>query len=47
MFLQEHPEFSLESFSAAGLEAPDGMYTLWPHLHGTDGFFICKLRKRV
>ena len=26
-------------------EAGDGMVTLWPHRHGTDGFFICKLRK--
>ena len=23
----------------------DGMITLWPHQHGTDGFFISKLRK--
>ena len=25
--------------------APEGMITLWPHRHDTDGFFICKLRK--
>lgn len=24
----------------------NGMVTLWPHRHGTDGFFIAKLRKR-
>lgn len=46
-FLDDHPEFMPEAFSAAGVDAPDGMRTLWPHLHGTDGFFICKLRKRV
>lgn len=46
-FLDEHPEFVPEPFSVPGVGAPDGMYTLWPHLHGTDGFFICKLRKQV
>ena len=46
-FLRVHPEFSAESFSVPGVNAPDGMCTLWPHLHGTDGFFICKLRKQV
>lgn len=46
-FLAEHPEFSAEAFSAAAIDAPDGMRTLWPHLHGTDGFFICKLRKQT
>lgn len=46
-FLDDHPEFAPEPFSVAGMDAPDGMYTLWPHLHGTDGFFICKLRKQV
>lgn len=46
-FLAGRPEFAPEPFSAAGVDAPDGMCTLWPHLHETDGFFICKLRKRV
>ena len=46
-FLSGRPEFALEPFSSAGVDAPDGMCTLWPHLHETDGFFICKLRKRV
>jgi 16S rRNA (cytosine967-C5)-methyltransferase len=23
------------------------MQTLWPHIHGTDGFFICKLIKSI
>ena len=26
-------------------DARTGMLTLWPHRQGTDGFFICKLRK--
>ena len=46
-FLSEHPEFKLESFTLSGPvgTCESGMVTLWPHRHGTDGFFICKLRK--
>lgn len=46
-FLNEHPEFKAEPFVLAGPagDCKDGMVTLWPHRHGTDGFFICKLRK--
>ena len=42
-FLADHPEFSVEPTSWT----PDGMRTFWPHLDGTDGFFIAKLRKTV
>lgn len=46
-FLQKHPEFVREAFTLPGpagaVEA--GEITLWPQVHGTDGFFICKLRK--
>jgi len=24
----------------------EGMMTLWPYQYGTDGFFICKMRKK-
>lgn len=44
-FMESHKEFSLEQFSCFG-ESFDGMATLWPHLHNTDGFFICKMRKK-
>ncbi|MGI6012830.1 MAG: 16S rRNA (cytosine(967)-C(5))-methyltransferase RsmB [Oscillospiraceae bacterium] len=47
-FLAQHPEFKLEPFVLPEpVGACNGMVTLWPHLHGTDGFFICKLRKQV
>lgn len=47
-FLAGHTDFAAERFALpGGLSAPDGMCTLWPHLHGTDGFFICKLRKKL
>ncbi|MGN0968132.1 MAG: 16S rRNA (cytosine(967)-C(5))-methyltransferase RsmB, partial [Oscillospiraceae bacterium] len=46
-FLEKHPDFILEQ-----LELPtpigwveEGFVTLWPHIHGTDGFFIAKLRR--
>ena len=46
-FLHTHPEFSPEAFSLPlpGADASDGMFTFWPQEHGTDGFFVCKLRR--
>ncbi len=46
-FLSQHREFRREPLSLPGPvgEQPEGMVTLWPHLHGTDGFFFAKLRK--
>ena len=46
-FLERHPEFQPESFVLPGPVGPvdDGLLTLWPQHHGTDGFFLCKLRK--
>ena len=47
-FLSQYPEFALESFVLPSpVGACNGMVTLWPHLHGTDGFFICKLRRQA
>ena len=35
------------SFSLPGLEEEnDGAMRLWPQRHGTDGFYVCKMRKR-
>ena len=46
-FLSAHPAFHREAFVLPGPagEAAEGQITLWPHIHGTDGFYICKLRK--
>jgi 16S rRNA (cytosine967-C5)-methyltransferase len=44
-FLLEHQEFKTVPFSVGKFSAPDGMITLMPHIHGTDGFFVCKLTK--
>lgn len=45
-FLRDHPEFALEEFDLSGVGHCDGMLTLWPHRHGTDGFFMAKLRRK-
>ncbi len=45
-FLERHPQFYLEPFRLPGPagETP-GEITLWPQIHGTDGFYIAKLRR--
>ncbi len=46
-FLSMHQEFVLEAFALPGpIGHTDGMITLWPHIHSTDGFFIAKLRRK-
>ena len=46
-FLKENDLFKTETFTLPDPvgEVADGMITLWPHRHGTDGFFISKMRK--
>lgn len=45
-FLAGHGEFRMEPFTLPGLaEDNDGSLSLWPQRHGTDGFYICKMRK--
>lgn len=45
-FLAEHTVFHQESFSLPGLDGENnGSLTLWPQRYGTDGFYICKMRK--
>lgn len=46
-FLTEHPEFSRESFSLPEpVGKTDGQLTLWPQRHDTDGFYICRMRRK-
>lgn len=48
-FLQKHPHFALDPFDLPGPlgRADDGAVTLYPHLHGTDGFYIARFVRRV
>ncbi|MDO4314876.1 MAG: 16S rRNA (cytosine(967)-C(5))-methyltransferase RsmB [Oscillospiraceae bacterium] len=46
-FLAEHPDFSRESFTLPQpVGETDGQLTLWPQRHGTDGFYICRMRRQ-
>ena len=47
-FLESYPEFTLSPFVLPHpLGRCDGQLTLWPHRHGTDGFFICRMVKKA
>ena len=43
-FLSSHSDFKLVPFTTFGQNC-DGMFTYWPQLHHTDGFFVCKMKK--
>ena len=45
-FLAEHPHFELEPFYLPHFGEQPGWFTFWPQLHGTDGFFVAKLRRK-
>ena len=44
-FLELNPEYSLCDFTVGDIASSGGMLTLLPHVHGTDGFFIAKIKK--
>lgn len=48
-FLEQHSDFTLEVFQLPEPigEMCEGQITLWPHLHGTDGFYFAKLRRKA
>jgi 16S rRNA (cytosine967-C5)-methyltransferase len=47
-FLRAAPDFAPEDFTLPVRhgDSAGGMITLSPHIHRTDGFYICKLRKK-
>lgn len=45
-FLRTRPDFAPEPFDLPHLGSQPGRVTLWPHIHGTDGFFVAKLRRK-
>ena len=44
-FLRDNPDFSPCDFTVGELSSDNGMLTLLPHVHTTDGFFIAKIKK--
>lgn len=46
-FLEKHTSFNAEAFSVCGMQSENGIYTFWPNIDGTDGFFAAKLRRTV
>jgi len=45
-FLAKNSDFEPVEFAFCGLQSENGRLTLYPHIHGTDGFFISKIRKK-
>ena len=48
-FLAGHPDFRREGFALPEPigDIPEGQITLWPQRQGTDGFYICRMRKTI
>ena len=44
-FIAEHPNFSTVDFTVVGLSSEGGTFTFLPHKHGTDGFFVAKIKR--
>ena len=44
-FVSENKNFVLEPFELGDIRAEEGMYTFWPNIDNTDGFFAAKLRR--
>ena len=45
-FLEKNPEFEPIDFEIGGIKSECGHITLHPDIHGTDGFFVCKMRRK-
>ena len=47
-FLAEHDDFYKEPFTLpVPVGTTDGSLTLWPQRHGTDGFYICRMKRKA
>ena len=46
-FLETHKNYEAEAFACCGGASDSGMYTFWPNVDETDGFFAAKLKRTV
>jgi 16S rRNA (cytosine967-C5)-methyltransferase len=46
-FLLSHENFELVPFTVGDITSDSGMLTLIPMRHGTDGFFVAKIRRKI
>lgn len=46
-FVASHPEFSYEDFECGTIASEGGRLLLMPDTHGTDGFYIAKLKRKL
>lgn len=46
-FLSTHDNFELLPFTVGDITSDSGMLTLTPVRHGTDGFFVAKIRRKI
>lgn len=46
-FLRDHPEYETAPIELPGISAAEGMITLWPDIHHSDGFFVANLVRRT
>ncbi len=44
-FLARHPAFTPADFTVEDRSSHGGMYTFWPQIDGTDGFFAAKMKR--
>ncbi|MBO5497302.1 MAG: 16S rRNA (cytosine(967)-C(5))-methyltransferase RsmB [Oscillospiraceae bacterium] len=44
-FLKAHPAFEAKALKSRAVDESTGMYTFWPHVDGTDGFFAAAITK--
>lgn len=46
-FVHDHPDFLYDKFCLPGpIGVVDGHVTLFPQRHGTDGFYICRMKRK-